>query len=471
MEKEYLIDGFKCKIVDKADKLLHISYDRTEDETLGQRENATSADARNSLIIPETLTIDGVAHTVAGITCICDNAIETIVIPKTVRDVSGYQPASEQNMLCSDIEQDRMQWSFTHGLERPLQCPALQRIVVDDDNKWLTSQHGVLYDKAMTTLIVYPEDSDAQSFTVPRGITAIRPYAFFNTRKLMHVSLPDTLKSIGDYAFAGDLLGIVIPHSVETIGREAFAGCYALLSALTCTDSAMTAMKNHVVAKRTRVYPYKDYMKRFVVPGDDAADGCFSFRYGGIYRNVSDIISMPCLTESCDNLWDTSAGELNCNKRMRQYRYRNETAYFLFSDHNTGREYRIVCPKVHFNKRTGLIDALECSIYCKGHKHEVIKCVREMLVTLGFTPAENSDNDKGSFTYANNNEKKTVFILPECNWVWIVTMHTESTDMMWMRLLANCGTIFDILDCDGLETDYALSRRSVIECSGFSTIL
>lgn len=54
--------------------------------------------------------------------------------------------------------------------------------------------------------------------------------AFLRCRKLKHVSLPSSLKSIGNDAFAGcsSLESLEIPDSVECICRGAFDGCTSL---------------------------------------------------------------------------------------------------------------------------------------------------------------------------------------------------------------------------------------------------
>jgi len=75
----------------------------------------------------------------------------------------------------------------------------------------------------------FADCSDLRKVTI-RGGTEIGLSAFRNCSDLKSLSLPDTLVIIDDYAFESCVvLGKVkIPASVETIGFDAFGGCSAL---------------------------------------------------------------------------------------------------------------------------------------------------------------------------------------------------------------------------------------------------
>jgi hypothetical protein len=65
------------------------------------------------------------------------------------------------------------------------------------------------------------------SVTIPNGVTSIGRCAFVGCSSLTSVTIPNGVTSIGDYAFqdCNMLTTITIPHSVTTIGEGAFDGC------------------------------------------------------------------------------------------------------------------------------------------------------------------------------------------------------------------------------------------------------
>ena len=73
-------------------------------------------------------------------------------------------------------------------------------------------------------------DRTLTSVTLPETITSIGEYAFCTTQ-MSSIELPQSLTSIGDYAFAGSLLTTVtLPDNVSSLGRGVFAGCGLLKS-------------------------------------------------------------------------------------------------------------------------------------------------------------------------------------------------------------------------------------------------
>ena len=70
------------------------------------------------------------------------------------------------------------------------------------------------------------------SVTIPDSVTSIGDYAFWNCRGLTSVTIGSSVESIGSYAFDGctGLTSVTIPDSVTSIGRYAFRDCTRLTS-------------------------------------------------------------------------------------------------------------------------------------------------------------------------------------------------------------------------------------------------
>ena len=82
---------------------------------------------------------------------------------------------------------------------------------------------------------MYPDLPEIHTVIIEPGITHILTETLFDfrgTTEFTEVIIPDTVVSIGDYAFYGceNLTTIVIPDSVKTIGNQAFADCDKLTS-------------------------------------------------------------------------------------------------------------------------------------------------------------------------------------------------------------------------------------------------
>ncbi len=66
--------------------------------------------------------------------------------------------------------------------------------------------------------------SGLTSITIPNSVTSIGDYAFWNCSGLTSVTIPNSVTSIGNYAFAycSGLTSVTIPNSVTSIGEDAF---------------------------------------------------------------------------------------------------------------------------------------------------------------------------------------------------------------------------------------------------------
>ena len=120
-------------------------------------------------------------------------------------------------------------------------CESLKSITVAPGNTdYSTDKNGVLFNKDQTVLICYPKGSSLRNYEIPDTVKIINDNAFgsiplslsLNTN-LKSVTIPDSVTSIGSYAFAccAGLTSITIPDSVTSIGEYAFYLCAYLENA------------------------------------------------------------------------------------------------------------------------------------------------------------------------------------------------------------------------------------------------
>ncbi|MDD2995636.1 MAG: leucine-rich repeat protein [Paludibacter sp.] len=91
-------------------------------------------------------------------------------------------------------------------------CTGVTDFLVSTGNTTYASSDGVLFNKALTTLVKYPPGKTG-SYSIPSSVTTIGNYAFYNCTKL-----------------TGDL---IIPNTVTTIKEGAFSSCSGLNGLLT----------------------------------------------------------------------------------------------------------------------------------------------------------------------------------------------------------------------------------------------
>ena len=108
------------------------------------------------------------------------SALTTVTVPASVTDISESANAF---------------WD----------CEKLTAINVDDANANYSSDEGVVFDKAKTTLIFAPKANTRTTYTVPDSVTAIGDSAFVDNAKLTSVTIPATVTAIGESAFSGCL--------------------------------------------------------------------------------------------------------------------------------------------------------------------------------------------------------------------------------------------------------------------------
>ncbi|MBR7054826.1 MAG: leucine-rich repeat protein [Prevotella sp.] len=98
-------------------------------------------------------------------------------------------------------------------------------------SRYFKSTGGVLYDKAGTTLVKYPNTSTSKSFTIPSTVKKVLPNAFRDAKNLSSVTIPASVTSLGANAFHGCTGLISVTTSSYGVGEYTFAGCTALTKA------------------------------------------------------------------------------------------------------------------------------------------------------------------------------------------------------------------------------------------------
>lgn len=109
-----------------------------------------------------------------------------------------------------------------------LDCPRLTAVNIDKENKNYASDNGVVYDKDMKWLKLYPQGKTDESYTVPDGVEIIAANACDGNKFIKHVAIPDSVNCIfgwGEYGGAFKnctaLEEFTVPNGIERFNTGA----------------------------------------------------------------------------------------------------------------------------------------------------------------------------------------------------------------------------------------------------------
>ena len=179
------------------------------------------------------------------------------------------------------------------GYHSFVRCNSLTEINVDKNNQFLFSdEHGVLFDKNQSILLVYPAGSSHNSYAIPEGVKKIDSYAFSFCSNLTTVVIPASMNNLDAYAFilCSSLEEVTLLGSVETIGSYAFYECENL---------AGMNIPDGVTSIGERAFYGCKNLESITIPSSVQSIGHLAF------RNCSSLTKLTILSEQCQIVNDS----------------------------------------------------------------------------------------------------------------------------------------------------------------------
>ena len=194
-------------------------------------------------------------------------------------------------------------------------CVGLTGFDVAEGNPNYKSENCVLFDKAGTTLIMYPAGSESGTYTIPYGVSVIGNAAFYNCEYLTSIAIPDSVTQIGGYNFAWCpvLNSITIPANVTRLGENVLIHCSSLTQIDVDSENLSYSSVDSVLFDRagTRLIRYPAGLSgSYTIPagvstiGDGAFSGCDKITGVIIPKSVTAIEARAFW--ECTNLFEVS---------------------------------------------------------------------------------------------------------------------------------------------------------------------
>ena len=260
-KKDAWTDEFGVKYSKDGKKLLGRTNWKSMNYTIRQGTRSICDEAFWCCLSLQSVTIPDSVTSIGDEAFWCCSSLQSVTIPESVTSIGD-----SAFWRCSSLQSVTIPESVTIIKGNPfVHCPA----TVINRSKHFTIFKGNLYTSDRRKLISYL--SKVENFIIPDSVTSIGKFAFAGCESLQSVTIPDSVTSIGDEAFLGckSLQSVTIPDSVTSIGDGAFYGCSSLHS-VTIPDS--------VTSIGDGAFAYCKSLQSVTIPDSVTSIGKFAFR-------------------------------------------------------------------------------------------------------------------------------------------------------------------------------------------------
>lgn len=125
-------------------------------------------------------------------------SLEKISLPNSLKKIGN-----EAFKGCSSLKSIYLPDNLAEIQSFAFENTGLTAFEVSKNNKTFKSSNGILYNKKMTKLFLFPNKKSVKTYTTPKTVTAIGEGAFSGCTKITAVKLTSNVKNINNLAFYG----------------------------------------------------------------------------------------------------------------------------------------------------------------------------------------------------------------------------------------------------------------------------
>ena len=215
----------------------------------------TGSGAGSLLIIPDTVTYNGIGYPVTSIGeyALAYTSLSSVTIPNTVTSIENHAFRNSTSLSSVTIPN-----SVTHiGYCAFGYCSSLTGVTIPnsvtsiEENAFAecTSLTSVTLPNTITTIgrLVFSNCTSLTSVTIPNSVNTIEYSAFMHCTSLTSVTIPNSVISIEGYAFGQctSLTSVTIPSSVTSIEGDSFAGDTSIVTLVVSSGNPVFDSRNN----------------------------------------------------------------------------------------------------------------------------------------------------------------------------------------------------------------------------------
>ncbi len=209
----------------------------------------------------------------------CDESVTRADIPDQIGGMPVTRIKDGVFVFCSELTEITIPGSIIFIDDAAFNiCISLENINVSKNSNNFCSLDGVLFNKNKTNLIKYPSAKKAEKYIINNGVTKISENAFEDCCNLVELTIPESVKNMGEYVISGS-------EKLENINVSENNAYFCSIDGV-LFDKNCTMLIKYPIGKTQTEYSVKESVIKI---GDGAFAGCYILESVALPDNLKNI--------------------------------------------------------------------------------------------------------------------------------------------------------------------------------------